>query len=143
LLRPDRADSRITVVPVIPTETALVVMRAPPESFGTRRSIEPLLKSTLRPALLKLKDVFAPRRVIVSSRKVSSDRESSPVRTPVPSFTLSFTTADFAADLEGRSLTSRMTRVTRASFGDVSDATPTFPATKRTDAGMQLANNNG
>ena len=104
----------MTVVPVTPTVTALVLMRAPPESFGTRNRTEPPPNSTLRPARLKLKIEFAPKRVIVKSTKVSSERDSSPVRTPVPSLTLSSIAAGRAVDLDGRSLTSRIIRVTRA-----------------------------
>ena len=44
------------------------------------------------------------------------ERESPPVRTPVSSRTLSFTTAGRAAASEGRILTSRIIWVTRASF---------------------------
>ena len=50
----------------------------------------PLSTSTLRPPRLKLKMLFAPTRVIVRSAKVNSARESVPVRTAVPSVTLSF-----------------------------------------------------
>jgi hypothetical protein len=67
--------------------------------------------------LLKLKIVLAPRRVIVRSEKVSSDLDSSPVRTPVSSETLSFTIASRGSAWEGRSFTSRMIWVTSASFG--------------------------
>jgi hypothetical protein len=90
------------------TVTALFLIDPPPESFGTRNRIEPLSTFAVRPALLKLKIVFAPRRVMVRSAKVSSERESPPVRTPVSSETLSFKAASRAAASVGSSLTSRM-----------------------------------
>jgi hypothetical protein len=138
LLRPDRAASKVTVVPVMPTVTAFVVIRAPPESFGTLKRTEPLPNSMLRPAPVKLKTVFAPRRVMVRSRKVSSDRDSSPVRTPLPSRTLSFMTAGLAADLDERSLTSRIIQVTRPSFFVASGAALTRPLMSKTAAAVQL-----
>jgi hypothetical protein len=103
-----RFASKITVVPVTATVTALFLMVPPPESLGTRSRIEPLSTFAVRPALLKLKIVFEPRRVIVRSGKVSSERDSPPVRTPVSSATLSFTAAGRAAASDGRSFTSRM-----------------------------------
>src|SRR5437588_479454 len=63
LLVPARVDSTITVEPVIATVTAPVWMVPPPESFGTRRRSEPRPSSALRPPLLKLKTVLAPRRM--------------------------------------------------------------------------------
>jgi hypothetical protein len=93
LLPPTESVSKITVVPVIATVTALLLIDPPPEFFGTRNRIEPLSMFAVRPDLLKLKIVFAPSRVIVRSGNVSSERESPPVRTPVSSETLSFTAA--------------------------------------------------
>ena len=108
LLFVPRLPSKITVVPVIATVTALFLMVPPPESLGTRSKIEPLSTFAVRPALLKLKIVFEPRRVIVRSGKVSSERESPPVFTPVSSETLSFTAAGRSAASDGSSFTSRM-----------------------------------
>jgi hypothetical protein len=108
LLLPKRVDSKINVVPVIPTVTAFVLNSPPPESFGTCTRIEPLPSCPLRPALLKLKIVFAPRRVIVKSSKVSSERDSSPVRTAVFSLTWSFSAAGRGGASDRRSLTSRI-----------------------------------
>jgi hypothetical protein len=127
-------DSKITVVPVTATVTALDLMAPPPEFFGTRRRIEPLSSWTLRPALLKLKIVFEPRRVMVRSAKVSSERESPPVRTPVSSRTVSFTTAGRAAASEGRSFTSRIIWVTRASFFE--SAAKVWPAMSKTASAL-------
>lgn len=109
-------DSKMTVVPVIATLTALVLIDPPPESLGTRRRIEPLSTLAVRPPPVKLKIVFEPSRVMVRSGNVNSERDSPPVRTPVSSETLSFTAAGRAAAWEGRSLTSRTIWVTRASF---------------------------
>ena len=116
LLSVPRLPSKMTVVPVIATVTALFLMVAPPESFGTRSRIEPLSTFAVRPALLKLKIVFAPRRVMVRSGKVSSERESSPVFMPVSSETLSSTAAGRSASSDGSRVTSRIIWVTRASF---------------------------
>lgn len=115
LLWPAASDSKMTVVPVMATVTLFVVMAPPRESFGTRRRIEPLSSFAVRPALLKLKIVSAPRRVMVRSENVSSERDSPPVRTAVSSETLSFTAAGRASAWDGRSLTSRMICVTSAS----------------------------
>lgn len=115
LLLPAASDSKMTVVPVMATVTTLVLMAPPRESFGTRRRIEPLSSFAVRPALLKLKTVSAPRRVMVRSENVSSERDSPPVRTAVSSETLSSTAAGRASASDGRSLTSRMICVTRAS----------------------------
>ncbi len=104
------------VVPVIAAVTAEVLIRAPPEFFGTRRSIAPPPRSRLRVPSLKLKIVFAPRRASVASVKVSSARDSSPVRTAVPSRTGSLTLAGRGAAWAGRSFTSLTTWLTRASF---------------------------
>ena len=70
----------------------------------------------MRVPSLKLKIVFAPKRVRVRSVNVSSVRESAPVRTAVPLRMLSFTTAGRGAACPGSSLTSFTTWVTRASF---------------------------
>ena len=122
MLLPAGSASKITVVPVIATVTALLRIVPPPESFGTRNKIEPLSTFAVRPDLLKLKIVFAPSRVIVRSGKVNSDRESPPVRTPVSSETLSFKLASRAAASAGSSFTSRMIWVTRASLGSAAIA---------------------
>src|SRR6266404_1646181 len=50
LTLPIRVDSMITVVPVMPTVTARVLNSAPPEFLGTRKRIEPLSSTPLRPA---------------------------------------------------------------------------------------------
>ena len=92
-LEPSGPASKITVVPVMATVTVLFLMAPPPEFFGTRNRIEPLSRFAVRPASLKLKIVLAPRRVMVRSAKVSSDRDSSPVRTAVSSATLSLMSA--------------------------------------------------
>ena len=112
LLGPCSLRSKITVVPVIATVTALLRMEPPPEFFGTRSRIEPLSTFAVRPLLLKVKIVLAPRRVIVRSANVSSDRESPPVRTPVSSVTWSFKAAARGSALAGKRLTSRMIWVT-------------------------------
>src|SRR5947208_12944428 len=59
--------------------------------------------------------LFAPTRVIVRSAKVNSARESVPVRTAVPSVTLSFNEAGRGAACETSSLTPRITCLTRPS----------------------------
>jgi hypothetical protein len=66
-LCPSGLFSKITVVPVIATVTALLRIEPPPEFFGTRSRIEPLSTFAVRPLLLKVKIVFAPSRVIVRS----------------------------------------------------------------------------
>lgn len=66
------------VVPVIAAVTAAVLIRAPPEFVGTRRSIAPPPRSRLRVPSLKLKIVFAPSRARVASVNVSSARDSLP-----------------------------------------------------------------
>jgi hypothetical protein len=108
LLCPSGVLSKITVVPVMATVTALLRIDPPPESFGTRSRIEPLSTFAVRPLLLKVKIVFAPSRVIVRSWNVSSERESPPVRTPVSSLTWSFRAAARGSALAGKRLTSRM-----------------------------------
>jgi hypothetical protein len=117
LLAPSGLASKITVVPVMATVTALFLIAPPPEFFGTRNRIEPLSTFAVRPASLKLKIVLAPSRVMVRSAKVNSDRDSSPVRTPVSSATLSLMSASRGSASDGRSFTSRMICVTCASFG--------------------------
>jgi hypothetical protein len=77
----------MTVVPVMAAVVAAVVIFAPPEFFGTCNKIAPSDKSKVRVAALKLKIVFAPSRVTVRSAKVSSARDSTPVRTAAPSRT--------------------------------------------------------
>ncbi len=109
LLFVPRLPSKMTVVPVIATVTAMFLIVPPPESFGTRSRIEPLSTFAVCPALVKLKIVFEPSRVIVISGKVSSEREPPPVLTPVSSETLSLTAAGRSSALEGSSFTSRMT----------------------------------
>jgi hypothetical protein len=122
--------SKITVVPVMATVTALLRIEPPPEFFGTRSRIEPLSTFAVRPLLLKVKIVFAPSRVIVRSGNVSSERESPPVRTPVSSLTWSFKAAARGSALAGKRLTSRMIWVTRASV----DGAPVRAGTSRTMA---------
>ena len=72
--------------------------------------------SRLRVPSLKLKIVFAPSRARVWSVKVSSARDSTPVRTAVPSRTSSLTAPAGARLAQGTSLTSLITWLTRASF---------------------------
>ena len=122
LLAPSGVVSKITVVPVTATVTTLLRMVPPPEFLGTRSKTEPASRFTVRPALLKLKIVFAPSRVIVRSAKVSSERESPPVRTPVSSVTLSSTRASRESAFDGSNFTSRMIWVTRASFAVSAEA---------------------
>ena len=86
--------------------TATVAIFASAPFRGTCRRTAPPPRLIWRAPSLKLKIVFAPRRVIVKSRKVSSERESAPVRTAVPASTLSFTTAARAAACPGSNLTS-------------------------------------
>jgi hypothetical protein len=132
LLAPSAPASKITVVPVMATVTVLFLIAPPPEFFGTRKRIEPLSTFAVRPASLKLKIVLAPRRVMVRSAKVSSDRDSSPVRTPVSSETLSLMSASRGSDSVGRSFTSRMIWVTCASFGVAANAVETDSAAAMT-----------
>ncbi len=96
--------------------TAAVVIFAPPEFFGTRNNIAPPPNSTVRVPSLTVKIVFAPRRAIVLSVNVNSLRESTPVRTAVPSRTSSFTVALRGAAAVGNKFTSLMTAVTFPSF---------------------------
>jgi hypothetical protein len=121
-LMPSGPETKITVVPVKATVTAVLLIEPPPEFFGTRNRIEPLSTFAVRPALLKLKIVLAPRRVMVRSPKVSSDRDSSPVRTPVSSDTLSLISASRGSAWDGRIFTSRMIWVTCASFDSAPSA---------------------
>ena len=116
LLRPERAVSMMTVGPVMPAVTAVVTIDAPPEFFGTRNKSEPGSICPSRPALLKLNTEFEPSRVMMRSVNVSSERYESPVRTAVPSLTLSFTAAARAFASSGSKFTCRTTGVTRASF---------------------------
>lgn len=95
-----------TVVPVIAAVTAAVVIFAPPASFGTRSNMAPPPRSILRVPSSKLKMVFAPRRASVWSANVSSVRDSTPVRTAVPSRILSFRLAGRGAP--GQATASRL-----------------------------------
>ncbi len=81
------------VPPVTAAVTADVVTLTAGALGGTSRSTAPLVRSSSRAPCLKLKIVFAPSRVNVRSVKVSSARDSAPVRTPIPWVTLAFTTA--------------------------------------------------
>ena len=116
------------VVPVIAAVTAAVLICAPPEFFGTRKSTAPLPRSIVREPRSKLKIVFAPSRAIVRSVKVNSPRESTPVRTAVPPRTSSFTAAGFGSACSGSNLTSLMTAVTRAAFSSAPDDCPMNPS---------------
>jgi len=81
-------------VKLVPATVATAVLILPlPERFGTYNKTLPLAKSKSRAPSPKLKTVFAPSRVNVRSVKVSSARESLPVRTAAPGLTLSFTEA--------------------------------------------------
>src|SRR5438105_13210389 len=93
----------------------------------------PLVSEIVRVPSLKLKIVFAPKRAIVRSVKVSSARESAPVRTAVSPRTSSLTAAGRGAAWPGRSFTSLITWVTRASF-----STP--PAAGETAKKIPIAN---
>ena len=86
------------VVPVIAAVTAAVLIVAPPEPFGTWKRTAPLPRFKVRVPSLKLKIVFAPRRVMVRSAKVNSLRDCVPVRTAEPVRTSSLTTAGRGAD---------------------------------------------
>src|SRR6266705_2764139 len=81
----------------------------------------------MRAAAPKLKTVFAPSRVSVWSIKVSSARESVPVRTAVPSRTASFTAAGRAVVCAASSRTSWITSVTRACFCCAAKRTVAMP----------------
>jgi len=81
------------VPPVIAAVTADVLILTAGALGGICRRTAPLVRSTSRAPCLKLKTVFAPSRVSVRSVKVSSARDSTPVRTPIPWVTLSFTAA--------------------------------------------------
>ena len=96
--------------------TAAVLIVAPPLPFGSWKRIAPLIRFISRVPSLKLKIVFAPRRVMVRSVKVNSLRDSVPVRTAVPGRTGSLTVAGRGAACSASSLTSFTTWVTRASF---------------------------
>src|SRR4051794_17317021 len=72
-------------------------------------------RSRFRVPSLKLKSVFSPRRVMVRSLKVSSARDSIPVRTAVPLLMRSFRLALRGAAWTGSSFTSLMMRVSSAS----------------------------
>src|SRR6266404_6872551 len=76
----------------------------------------PLPRFSSRVPSLKLKIVFAPRRVMVRSVKVSSARDSTPVRTAVPCGTSSLTAAARGAARPESNFTSLMIWVTRALF---------------------------
>jgi len=78
LAAPTSVPSKITVVPVTATVTALLLMEPPPESFGTRNRIEPVSTVAVRPDLVKLKTVFAPRRVIVRSGRSAQNANRRP-----------------------------------------------------------------
>lgn len=80
-------------MPVIAAVTAAVLIFAPPEFFGTRRSIAPSSSCMLRVPPVKLKIEFAPMRASVPSVKVNSARDSTPVRTAVPFWTTSLSAA--------------------------------------------------
>src|SRR5438552_15480921 len=84
------------VPPVIAAVTADVLTLTAGALGGICRRTAPLVRSSSRDPCLKLKTVFAPSRVIVRSVKVSSARDSTPVRTPIPWMTLSFTAAGAA-----------------------------------------------
>jgi hypothetical protein len=113
------------------------VIFAPPASFGTRSSMTPFCRSRFRVPSLKLKMVWAPRRARVASVNVSSARDSTPVRTAVPSRTSSLMTAGRAVPAFGRSFTSRTIWVTRASFNRA--AWVTEIAAKKKQHGRQNA----
>src|SRR5262249_33211202 len=81
----------------------------------TARRTLPLLRSTSRVLALRLKIVFAPSRVIVRSLKVSSARDSFPVRRALSNVSLSFTTAGRGAPCASNNRTSWITWETRAS----------------------------
>src|SRR4029077_7102828 len=108
--------SKIAVKPLTAQVATAVVILTVPVSFGADIKIAPLPRSYVRMAPPKLKTVFAPSRVSVWSRNVSSARESVPVRTAVPSRTVSFTVAGRAAVCPASKRTSWITSVTRACF---------------------------
>jgi hypothetical protein len=87
------AASKIAVPPLIAADTAAALTLTSAAPGGIWIRIAPLLIFKSRVPGLKLKTVFDPRRVMVRSVKVSSVRESVPVRTAVPNFTSSLTTA--------------------------------------------------
>jgi hypothetical protein len=101
-------NSKIAVPPVTPAVKAGVVIWTAGAFFGTCRSMAPLPKFSSRVPSLKLKIVFAPRRVMVASVKVSSARDSMPVRTAVPCCTSSLTAAGLGAAWPESNLTSLM-----------------------------------
>src|SRR6266516_3132005 len=80
--------SAIAVKLVPATVANLVLILAPPEFFGAYNNMLPLAKS--KDPSPKLRTLFAPSRANVRSVKVTSARESLPVRTAVPAWTLSF-----------------------------------------------------
>jgi hypothetical protein len=108
------AASKIQVPPLIAADTAAVLIFTSGAVGGTETRMAPLVSFTSRDPALKLKTVFAPRRVIVRSANVSSVRDSVPVRTAVPCLTSSFTVAGRGAAWFGSSFTSFTTWVTRA-----------------------------
>ena len=76
-------------VKLLPAAVATAVLiLAPPELFGRYSNMLPFAKSNSPSP--KLRTLFAPSRANVRSVKVSSARESLPVRTAVPGRTLSF-----------------------------------------------------
>ncbi len=138
----------MTVVPVIAAVIAAVLICAPPAFFGTRSSMAPPPSSNFRVPWLKLKIVLAPRRAIVLSVKVSSARDSKPVRTAVPLRTSSLMCAGRGAACAGRSFTSLIAWLTRASCNSaarrcVSDRGRNSRRTTRNDRKLVLPNERG
>ena len=70
-------DNNLARVQLLTLAGVLILML--PELFGTHNKMAPLAKSKARAPSLKLKMVFAPRRVMVALVKVSSPRDSLPV----------------------------------------------------------------
>ncbi len=73
--------SIMVVVPVIPAVTVAVRIVAPPAFFGTWSRKDPLSIAMSREPDVNRNTEFAPMRVIVWSGKLSSARDSRPVRT--------------------------------------------------------------
>src|SRR4029077_12721334 len=106
---PDKPGHRKFVYPVIAAVTDPILTFAPPAFFGAYSKNWPLPRSIVRDPSPTLKIVFSPRRVIVWSLKVSSLRDCTPVCTPVPWRTSSFTEAGRGDAFDGSTRTSWMT----------------------------------
>src|ERR1700682_4379028 len=106
-------------------------MVAPPNPFGTWRSIDPFSSVISRVPVLKLKNVSAPIRVRVSSWKSNSERDCTPVWRPRSSLITSRIAAGWPPFSGSTTLTRLIILVTSA---DVSG-----PATDRWMEKMQPA----